>query len=345
MRGEGLFNMKILKMTIVRTLLLVPTLFGLITIMFFLTYYIPADPVGVAAGPNATPEQVEIIRARYGFDQPIHVQYWKYIRNIIKGDLGRSLYSQRDILTDIKERLPATIEISLIALVFGSLTGVALGVFSAIYRNSLVDYFIRIVTIAAISIAGFWIAIQLQLTFSSSLGLLPLIGRISRNLRPPNTVTGFYLIDSLIARDFRLFYDSLIHMVLPVISLALVPIGTVARFVRAGILGVLESTFVLYAKSMGLSQRLLLWKYILKNALVSAVAQIGLVFGYILATTFVVEKIFMWPGIGSYALDSILYLDYKAVFAVSIWAGIAYAVGGLLADILSDIVDPREVSK
>jgi len=337
--------MRILKKIIVRIPLIVPTLFGLITIMFFLTYYVPADPVGVAAGPNATPEMVEIIRVRYGFDQPIYVQYWKYIGNLIKGDLGRSLYSQRDIITDIKERMPATLEISLVALVLGSLIGLVLGVISATHRNSSVDYFIRIATITALSLASFWIAIQLQLTFSSNLKLLPLMGRISRNLRPPNTVTGFYLIDSLIAGDFRLFYDSLIHMVLPLISLSLVPIGTVARFIRAGMLGVLEGDFVVYAKSMGLSQRLLLWKYILKNALVSTVAQIGLLFGYVLSSTFVVEKIFMWPGVGSYALDSIVYMDYKAVFAVCLWTGIAYAVGGLSADILLEIVDPRVVSK
>lgn len=335
--------MRILRLLILRIVLIVPTLLGVLTITFFLIYYLPSDPVGVAAGPNANPEQIQKIRERYGMDQPIHVQYLKYIRNILKGDLGRSLYTQRDISDDLKKRLPATLELSLTALVFGALIGTILGVLSALYQKTLFDYCIRVVTIATISVASFWFSIELQLIFASKLEIFPLIGRISRNVSPPNTVTGFYLIDSIIARDFSLFYDSLVHMTLPMITLSLVVIGTISRFVRTEVLGVLNNDYTFYLKSMGLSSRLLIWKYILKNASISAVAQMGLLFGYVLASTFVIESIFMWPGIGSYALNSILYLDYKGVYAVAIWTAIVYAIGGLLADILLNIIDPREI--
>jgi peptide/nickel transport system permease protein len=287
--------------------------------MFFLTYYLPADPVGVAAGPLATKEEKDRIRKRYGFDQPVHVQYVYYIKRIVlKGDFGSSLYTQREIKDDLFERLPATLELAFWSLNIGTLLGILFGVYSAIKRNSLVDHLTRVTTIAAISLASFWIAIELQLVFGYSLGLTPLLGRIDRALPPLPQITGFYLVDSILTLHLKHFLSSLAHLILPVATLAFVPLGTIARFTRAGVLGVMGSGYALYGRAMGLSPRLLIWKYILKNALVSTIAQIGLLFGYVLASTFVVEKIFMWPGIGGYALDSILFLDYKAVFAVSL---------------------------
>ena len=338
--------MRILRVIISRMALLVPTLFGLVTIMFFLTYYLPADPVGVAAGPLATKEEKDRIRKRYGFDQPVHVQYVYYIKRIVlKGDFGSSLYTQREIKDDLFERLPATLELAFWSLSIGTLLGILFGVYSAIKRNSLIDYLTRATTIAAISLASFWIAIELQLVFSYSLGLTPLLGRIDRELPPLPQITGFYLLDSILTLHPKHFLSSLAHLILPVATLAFVPLGTIARFTRAGVLSVMGSGYALYGRAMGLSSRLLIWKYVLKNALVSTIAQIGLLFGYVLASSFVVEKIFMWPGIGGYALDSILFLDYKAVFAVSLWAGVVYSIGGLLADILLILIDPREITK
>jgi peptide/nickel transport system permease protein len=338
--------MKILRVVVIRTLLLVPSLLGLVTIMFLLTYYIPADPLAVAAGEFATPEQKEKIRQLYGFDKPISVQYIYYIKNIvIKGDFGRSLYSQGEIRNDIAQRLPATLELSLLSLFFGLVLGTLLGVYSAINRNNLTDHLIRGITIAGISFASFWVAIELQLIFSYKLDILPLFGRIDISLEPPPFVTGFYLIDSAVTLNWKAFLSSLSHLLLPGITLALVPIGTIARFARSGTLGVLDRGYIAYGRAMGVSEGLLIWKYGLKNALVGTIAQSGLLFGFVLASTFVVEKIFMWPGIGSYALDSILYLDYKAVFAVSLWAGVVFSIGNLLGDIGLLLIDPREIAK
>jgi len=338
--------MRIIRMVMARLFLLIPTLLGLVTIMFFLTYCLPADPVSVAAGPLATLEQKAKIRKLYGFDRPIYVQYIHYVKGIVlAGDFGQSLYTHRQISHDIIQRLPATLELSLCSLCMGALLGIVLGVYSAIHKNSIVDNLIRGITIAGISLASFWVAIELQLTFSSALDILPLVGRIDRDLESLRHITGFYLIDSILMLNFQALLSALSHLVLPGIALALVPLGTIARFARAGMIGVMERTYIQYERAMGVTQRLVIWKYALKNALVGTMAQIGLLFGYVLASTFVIEKIFRWPGIGAYALDSILFLDYKAVFAVSLWAGVVYSIGGLLGDIGLILIDPREVTE
>ena len=191
--------MRILKVVIIRLFTLVPTLLGLVTIIFFLTYYLPADPVSVAAGPLATPEQKAKIRELYGFDKPIHVQYMQYIKRIVlKGDFGQSLYTRRQIGEDIIRRFPATLELALCSLSVGILLGILLGVYSALNRNTLLDHLTRGITIAAISVASFWLAIELQFVFAYRLPIAPLLGRIDRNLQPPQRITGFYLLDSLL---------------------------------------------------------------------------------------------------------------------------------------------------
>jgi len=337
--------MRFIRVIAIRLAILVPTLLGLVTIMFFLTYYLPADPVAVAAGPMATPEQIETIKERYGFDQPIYVQYVRYIRDIVlRGDFGTSLYTHRSIREDLANRIPATLELALISLILGVFAGIVSGVVTATRRNGATDHLIRAISIAAISIAPFWIAIELQMIFNYKLRLLPLIGRITAGTQV-ESLTGLYLVDTLITGNWSAMGDACLHLVLPVVTLALVPWGIITRFSRAGMLGVLSSDYVLYARAMGVSHNKVVWKLALKNALVGTVAQVGLLFGFVLASTFVVEKIFMWPGIGAYALESILYLDFKVVFAVSLWAGVAYALGALLADVLQMVVDPREVSR
>lgn len=338
--------MKILRIIMIRLFQLVPTLIGLMTIVFFLTYYLPADPVSVAAGPFATEEQRAAISKLYGFDKPVYIQYVHYIKSVIlKGDFGHSLYTHREIGKDILKRLPATLELAVPTLCMGSLLGILLGVYSGLHRNSLLDHVFRGLSIAGISLASFWVAIELQLIFSYELPIAPLLGRIRRDIQSPNHITGFYILDSILNLNGRALLSSLAHLVLPAIASGLVIVGTITRFTRTGVLGIIESGFIEYEKSMGLSKRLLVWKYLLKNALSGTVAQLGLLFGYVLASTFVVEYVFMWPGIGKYALDSILYLDYKAVFAVTLWTGLVYSGGSLLADIGLFLIDPREVEK
>ena len=237
-------------------------------------------------------------------------------------------------------RLPATLELALAAVVVASVIGVPLGVLSALRRNSALDHGLRIVTIAGLAIASFWFAILLQLFFSMRLGITPLHGRIEG--WGPEQITGFYTIDALILQDSEILFDALRHMILPVATLALPATATIVRFTRAGVLNALQSNYVLYETAMGYPRRLVVWKYVLRNALIGTVTQIGLIFGILLAGAVVVEAVFDWPGLGMFAVNSILSSDYNAVMGFTLIAGAMFIVVNLMVDILHGMIDPRE---
>jgi len=318
----------------------VPTLLGLLAIVFFISHVVPADPAAFVAGENATPETIAAIRARLGLDQPLHIQFWRYLQSIVEGDFGRSIYTGRPIAEDLLDRLPATLELTLVTVVVATLVGVPLGVISALRRNSWLDHGLRVITIAGLAIASFWFAILLQLLFSMRLGWTPLGGRVEG--WGPEQITGFYMIDALLLQDHEILLDALQHMVLPVITLAVPATATIVRFTRAGVLDALQSNYVLYETAMGYPRRLVIWKYVLRNALIGTVTQIGLIFGILLAGAVVVEAVFDWPGLGTFAVNSILSSDYNAVMGFTVVVGTMFIVVNLLVDILHGVIDPRE---
>ena len=332
--------MKTLVLVVNRLVWFVPTLLGLLAIVFFISHVIPADPAAFVAGENATPETIAAIRARLGLDQPLHVQFLRYIESILQGDMGRSIYTGRPVAEDLMSRLPATLELTLVTVVVATLIGVPLGVVSALRRNSWLDHGLRIVTIAGLAIASFWFAILLQLLFSMRLGWTPLHGRIEG--WGPEEITGFYIIDALILWDGEILLDALRHMILPVATLALPATATIVRFTRAGVLNALQSNYVLYETAMGYPRRLVIWKYVLRNALIGTVTQIGLIFGILLAGAVVVEAVYDWPGLGTFAVNSILSSDYNAVMGFTVIAGAMFIVVNLAVDILHGMIDPRE---
>lgn len=317
-----------------------PTVAGLIAIVFVISHIIPADPVALVAGDTATQEQIEALRAKLGFDKPLHVQLFTYFANLLRGDLGVSLYTSRPITQDLATRLPATIELTLAAMLLSIVVGIPLGVLSAVHRNSAFDHALRIVTVSGLAIASFWLGIMLQLLFSMKLGWTPLNGRIDGF--PPRGGTGLFLVDTLVAGNFRQFWNAVEHLALPTITLAFPALATVVRFTRAGVLDVIQSAFVQYERAMGLPSGVIVWKYILRNALISTVTQIGLLFGILLAGTVVIETVFDWPGIGNYAFSSILQSDYNAIMGFTIWAGVMFILVNLLVDIAHSFIDPRE---
>jgi peptide/nickel transport system permease protein len=323
-----------------RLLWLVPTLLGLLAIVFFISHIIPADPAAFAAGENASAETVAAVRAKLGLDQPLHIQFLRYIQSVAQGDMGRSIYTGRPIADDLMSRLPATIELAIFAILVASIIGVPLGVISALYRNSWLDHVLRVVTIAGLAMASFWVAIILQLTFSMRLGMTPLTGRVDG--WGPEPITGFYTVDALLMQDPEILVDALHHMILPVITLALPATATIVRFTRAGVLNALSSNYVLYETAMGYPRRLIIWKYVLRNALIGTVTQIGLIFGILLAGAVVVEAVFDWPGLGLFAVNSILSSDYNAVMGFTLVAGTMFIVVNLVVDILQGMIDPRE---
>jgi peptide/nickel transport system permease protein len=332
--------MRIFALVLRRLAWFVPTLLGLLAVTFVISRVIPADPVALLAGETATPAQVEALRRQLGFDRPLAVQFAGYVGRLVRGDMGTSLYTTRPIADDLASRLPATIELTLVAMAFSVVVGIPLGVVSALWRNSMLDHALRVVAVSGLAIASFWLGIMLQLLFAMRLGWAPLNGRLQGF--PPRGVTGLYLVDAVLTADSAAFAAALGHLALPAATLAFPALATLVRFTRAGVLEVLQSNFVLYARAMGMPRSVIVWKYILRSALTSTVTQIGLLFGILLAGAVVTETVFDWPGIGTYAVNSIIRSDYNAVMGFTVWAGTIFLVVNLLVDIAHTVIDPRE---
>ncbi|MFM9942331.1 MAG: ABC transporter permease [Hyphomicrobiaceae bacterium] len=318
---------------------LVPTLLGLLAIVFTVSHIIPADPAATLAGENATRAQIEAIRKEYGFDQPLPVQFLRYVRKAATGDLGISLYTQRPISEDLIKRVPATLELAFTTIILATLIGVPLGVIAAVRRNSILDHALRIFTVSGLAIASFWLAILFQLLFAMKLGVTPLQGRV--NGWGPDHITGFFVLDALIQRDWTNLRSVLAHLTLPVLTLAFPAMATIVRFTRAGVLDAINSNYVLYEQAMGLPKRVIIWKYVLRNAMIGTVTQIGLIFGLLLAGAVVVESVFDWPGVGLFAVNSILRSDYNGIMGFTLITGTIFILVNLAVDIVHGMIDPR----
>ncbi len=324
-----------------RLLLALPALLGLLVLTFILLRVVPSDPSTALAGENATPEQIEAIRKAYGFDQPLWRQFVVYIGQVATGDLGNSIFTEQPVIRDIARRLPATIELVLMALIFATCVGIPLGVLAAVHHNSAFDHAVRVITVGGLAIAPFWFAIILQLIFSMDLNWLPLRGRLPVQVQPPEFITGLYMPDSLLSGRLDLFLQSAHHMILPAFTLSLGSLASITRFTRAGVLETLQKDFVSYERAAGYPDRRIIWVYVLRNSVVATVTQIGLLFGALIAGAVAIETIFDWPGIGSYAVQAILTSDYKAILAVTLVVGVIYALVNLVVDIVHALLDPR----
>jgi peptide/nickel transport system permease protein len=330
-----------LKFVVRRVLLVIPVLFGLLVLTFFLVRVVPNDPSAVLAGQNATRAQIEEIRAKYGFDRPLGVQFFIYLRQVLQADFGTSLHSGRPVAKDIFQRLPATLELTFAALFLAAGVGIPLGVLAAVYHNRALDHLLRFFTVGGLAIASFWFAIMLQLLFAMQLDLLPLRGRIGTAVSAPPLVTGLFLVDSLLAGRLEVCWDALRHLCLPAVTLSFGAMATITRFTRSGVLETLQKDYVAYETAVGYPRRRLIAVYVLRNSLVATVTQIGLLFGALLAGAVVVEAIYDWPGIGSYAVFAIFTSDYKAILAVTLLVGVVYAGVNILVDVVHGLMDPR----
>jgi len=331
--------MRRLEIILSRVVWFVPTLLGLILVVFLISNVVPTDPARIVAGENATEAQIEVLRQQMGLDKPLPVQFAIYLRDLVTGDMGQSLYTRRDISADLLHRLPATLELTFTAMILAVGLGVPLGVVSAIRRNSLIDQILRLLSISGLAVASFWLAMELQMYFSTKLGWTPLNGRIDGF--GPERITGFMIVDSILLGDWESLKSALSHLILPAVTLALPAAATLVRFTRTGVLEVINSNFVLYETAMGWPRSLIIWKYVLRNALISTVTQIGLVFGALFAGAVVVEAVFDWPGLGSYAVQSILQSDTKAILGFSILTGVVFILVNLAVDIVHTFIDPR----
>lgn len=324
-----------------RVALALPALLGLVLLTFVLSRVIPGDPAATLAGDAATPAQLADIRARYGLDRPLLEQAVVHMRQVLSGDLGNSIFSGRPVSEDILRRLPATLELTFVALILATVLGVPLGLLAALNHNGPLDQLVRLLSVGGLAVASFWLAIMLQLQFSMEWDLLPLRGRMDVPLGLPPRLTGFLLIDSLLAGRLDMFRDAARHLVLPAITLALPGLATIARFTRSGVLEVLQKDYVLYARAAGYGRFRLAAIYVLRNAITVTVTQIGLLFGALISGAVAIEAVFDWPGLGTYAVQAILSADYKALLAVTLVVGVVYAVVNVAVDVAQALIDPR----
>ena len=318
-------------------------LLGVVTITFFIARVIPSSPETKWAGQRATPEQLEAARIELGLDKSLPEQYVIYLNDLIHGDLGSSLNSHQPVSTELKRYIPATLELVLVAFVLAIAIGIPLGIYSAKKKDKMLDHCSRFFSIGAVSLPTFWVALFLQLIFYKTLQWLPIGGRLSVEATIFDTVpniSGMLLLDCLLTGKFALFGDALRHIILPCITIALYPIGLVARMTRSALLEILGEDYITAGHSYGLSGTKMLWKYALKNSLGTTATDVALSMGYTLTDTFLVEAIFSWPGIGSYISSAVTTLDYPAIIGVTLFGAVCYIVLNLVADIVI-AMDPR----
>jgi ABC-type dipeptide/oligopeptide/nickel transport system permease component len=324
-----------------RLLFMAFVLWGVSLFTFFLARVAPGDPARLIAGPHANAAAIANVRAIYGLDQPLPIQYVSYLGGLLRGDLGTSFITRRPVATDLLAFLPATLELSVYALLVGSTIGLALGVLSAVRVGTAVDKAARFVAVAGLSMPAFWLAILLQLVFYSALQALPLANRLDTGMAPPPHVTGFMTIDSLLAGQWTTLAAAVRHLILPVATLALAEIGLMARVVRTSVLEVVGADFIRTAEAKGLRPRRVLVRHTLRNALLPAVTIVGLETALLAGGVFLVEEIFAWPGVGRYAFDAIRSSDYNAIMGFTVVGAVFYVVINLVVDIAYLYLDPR----
>jgi peptide/nickel transport system permease protein len=320
-----------------RLLTTIPALVGVILVSFLLTRVLPGDTAAYFAGPAATPQAIEEIRRELGLDRPLPEQFGRYVADLAKGNLGQSLTTGQPVLSDIASRLPASAELTLFGLVVSLLIAVPLGITAAVKQGSIVDHLCRIVATAGVSLPVFFTGLLLVYVFYFLLGWSPApLGRLDTFATAPPTVTGFYLADSVLARDWETFRAALSQMILPGATLAIFALAPIARMTRASMLAVLSSEFIRTARASGLNGRTVILTYAFRNAMLPVVTTLGMVFSFLL-----VEKVFAWPGIGSYAVEALIASDFAPVQGFVLTMAILYVALNLLIDLTYGLIDPR----
>jgi dipeptide transport system permease protein len=331
-----------LTMILKRMAMAIPSLIGVVVVTFFLTRALPGDPAAYFAGPAATPQAIQEIRVKLGLDRPRGDQFVNYVVDLARGNLGKSLTTGQPVLADIRARLPASAELTLLGLLVSIVIAVPLGILAATRPNSLIDHGCRIVSTAGVSLPVFFTGLILVYVFYYRLGWAPApLGRLDVFYDPPPQVTGFYLIDSLIARQPEVFMASLKQLILPALTLGIFSLAPIARMTRASMLAVLSSDFVRTARASGLSSFTVIVTYAFRNAMLPVITTLGMVFSFLLGANVLVEKVFAWPGIGSYAVEALLASDFAPVQGFVLTMAVMYVVLNLMIDVAYGLIDPR----
>jgi peptide/nickel transport system permease protein len=329
-----------LRFVVRRLLLLVPILLGLSILVFLWIRALPAGPAQSLLGERATPETIRQIERQYGLDKPIYVQYWRYLKTVGSGDLGTTIRSRRPVADELKERFPATIELTVAALLFAVLLGVPLGFVAAKRYGTWIDHSSLLLSLLGISIPVFFLAILLKYIFAVELGLLPTVGRISVLIDIEHP-TNFYTIDALIAGDLVAFWDVIKHLILPAIALGSIPLAIIARITRAAVLDVQNEDYVRTARAKGLAPRIVDSRHIFRNALLPIMTIIGLQTGLLLSGAVLTETVFAFPGMGTWLVEAIRQRDFPVLQGGILFVSVVFVLVNLLVDISYALINPR----
>jgi dipeptide transport system permease protein len=327
-----------LMMVLKRLMLAAPNIIGVVIITFLLTRALPGDPAAYFAGPAATKEAIEQIRGKLGLDKPLIVQFGRYVNDLAHGELGNSLTTGQPVITELRNRLPASAELTLVGLILAMGIAIPLGILAAVKQGSWIDHTCRVVTTAGVSLPVFFTGLLLVYAFYFLLGWAPApLGRLDVFYSAPRSITGFYLIDSLLTGQFETFRASVAQLILPALTLAIFSLAPI----RASMLAVLTSDFVRTARASGLDTRTVIITYAFRNAMLPVITTLGMVFSFLLGANVLVEKVFAWPGIGSYAVEALIASDFAPVQGFVLTMATMYVALNLIIDILYGVIDPR----
>jgi len=325
-----------------RLISVIPNIFGVIIVTFIIVRILPGDPAIFFAGPLASAEAIEKIKIEMNLDKNLFQQLIIYITELFQGDLGNSLTTGQPVLIDLIKRLPASLELTLCSLIFSFIISIPVGIYSAIKKDTLFDHIVRATVTIVAALPTFFVALLLVFTlyYVFPIASAP-FGRLNLFADPPDFFTGFYLIDSLIIGDFNLWYASFSHLILPSISLGLFAVAPLTRMIRASMIEILSNDFIIAAKSYGLSTYKVIIIYAFKNVLISLLNTFGMIFSFLLGASVLVEKVYSWPGIGTYAVKAVLTSDYASVQGFVLVIAILYVILNLFIDVISKLFDPR----
>lgn len=320
---------------------MVPTLLGVIVLIFVLSRSIQGDPARMMAGDGADKQVLEQLRREFQLDQPLPAQLWAYVSNLAHGNLGVSYSTKRPVLESLMERFPATLELTLSSLLFAFAGAAPLGVISAVKRNTALDQVVRVISVGGLSMPVFWSGLMLIWLLYAKLGWLPGAGRLGTYTPPPPTITGMYTLDSLLSGEWSTFVETVRYLLLPAVVLGYAYMATLARLIRSSMLEVLGQDYIRTARSKGLGDQAVILRHALRNALIPVATLAGLAFAALLGGAVLTETIFSWPGVGKYVVDAALYLDYPVIMGFTLLIAIVYMVVNLIVDLLYSWLNPQ----
>ena len=323
-----------------RLLMLIPVLLGTSIIAFSLIHLAPGDPARTMAGEHASQRTINAIREKYGLDKPLYIQYGIWLNRALHGDMGRSIVSNEYVTKEILDRFPNTFELTFFAMILAIAIGAMAGIISASKQYSALDYTFMGIALFGLSMPVFWLGIMLMMIFGVYLRWLPIGGRINI-LIPFHRITGFYLLDSIITGNFAALISTLRYLILPSTALATIPMATIARVTRSSMLEVLRQDFIRTERAKGLSERVVIYKHAVRNAMIPVITVIGLNFGLLLAGAILTETVFSWPGIGRYVVSAVRMRDYPAVQGCVLFFAFVFVIVNLVTDIIYVYIDPR----